>query len=169
MPYRNKTYVCFDGDSDIHYYRLMCAWKQNDGFDFNFHNAHDLNFARDTSQEASIKKQLRERLASTKVLVVLIGQQTRYLHRFVRWEMEQALSLRLPIIGVNLDGLRQQNPLTCPPVIAKELVIYVPFKPSIIFHAMSNWPLESQSLKLNGRTGPFHYEADVYRKLGITS
>ena len=28
MAYRNKTYVCFDGDKDMHYYRLMCAWKQ---------------------------------------------------------------------------------------------------------------------------------------------
>jgi hypothetical protein len=30
MAYRNKTYVAFDGDSDIRYYRLMKAWKQND-------------------------------------------------------------------------------------------------------------------------------------------
>ena len=28
MAYRNKVYVCFDGDSDIHYYRLMLAWHQ---------------------------------------------------------------------------------------------------------------------------------------------
>lgn len=30
MAYRNKAYVCFDGDADIHYYRLMQAWHQND-------------------------------------------------------------------------------------------------------------------------------------------
>jgi len=30
------------------YYRLMQAWKQNDGMDFNFYNAHDLNTARDS-------------------------------------------------------------------------------------------------------------------------
>lgn len=27
MTYRNKTYVAFDGDKDIRYYRLMQAWK----------------------------------------------------------------------------------------------------------------------------------------------
>ncbi|NBS70289.1 molecular chaperone Tir, partial [bacterium] len=42
MPYRNKTYVCFDGDNDIRYYRLMQAWRDNERFDFNFYNAHDL-------------------------------------------------------------------------------------------------------------------------------
>ena len=104
MAYRNKTYVCFDGDSDIHYYRLMQAWHQSDHTQFNLYNAHDLNRARDSSLETSIKRQLRERLHNTNVFVVLIGEKTRYLYKFVRWEMEQALSLDLPIIGVNLNG-----------------------------------------------------------------
>ena len=55
MPYRNKTFVSFDGDSDMSYYRLMQAWRQNDGIAFNFYDAHDLNTARDSSQEVSIK------------------------------------------------------------------------------------------------------------------
>ena len=42
MAYRNKVFVSFDGDADIHYYRLMCAWKQNDRTPFNFYDAHDL-------------------------------------------------------------------------------------------------------------------------------
>ena len=36
MSYQNKTFVSFDGDSDMVYYRLMQAWKQNDGINFNF-------------------------------------------------------------------------------------------------------------------------------------
>ena len=111
MTYRNKTYVCFDGDNDIHYYWLMKAWKQNDGFSFNFFDAHDLNTARDTSLSDTIKQKLRERLLNSKVLVVLIGDKTRYLYRFVRWEMEQALKLGLPIVAVNLNGLRKMDPL----------------------------------------------------------
>jgi hypothetical protein len=66
----------------------MTAWHANDKFGFEFHNAHDLNKARDSSQEESIKRQLRERLANSKVFVVLIGEKTRYLTKFVRWEME---------------------------------------------------------------------------------
>jgi len=105
MPYRNKTFVSFDGDTDMHYYRLMTAWKQNDGFDFNFYNAHDINSARDDSQETSIKAQLAERMRNTKIFILLIGENTRYLYKFVRWEIEQALWRELPIIAVNLKAL----------------------------------------------------------------
>ena len=136
MAYRNKTYVCVDGDSDIHYYRLMQAWHQNDRTPFSFYNAHELNTARDASQEASIKRQLRERLLNTKVFVVLIGENTRYLTKFVRWEMEQALGLNLPIIGVNLNGMRQQDPERCPPIIRSELAVYISFNPAIMQFAL---------------------------------
>ena len=77
MAYANKTYVCFDADTDILYYRLMTAWKENDKIEFNFHNAHEINNLRDGSSEATIKAKLRERLKNTKVLVVLIGENTK--------------------------------------------------------------------------------------------
>ena len=167
MAYRNKTYVCFDGDTDMRYYRLMCAWKQNDGIDFNFFNAHDLNTARDDSQEASIKRQLRERLNNTAVLVVLIGERTRYLFRFVRWEMEQAVQMGLPIIGVNLNGHRQQDGEHCPPVIRDELAIHVSFNSAILQYALENWPSDHLAKRKQGMTGPFYYAPRVYQQLGL--
>lgn len=167
MAYRNKTYVCFDGDTDMSYYRLMQAWHQNDRSSFSFYNAHDLNTARDTSQEESIKRQLRERLLNTSVFVVLIGANTRYLIKFVKWEMEQALSLRLPVVGVNLNGLRQQDPERCPPTIRNELALYVSFTPKIMQHALEYWPSTVAALRQQGKNGPYYYEQNVYQQLGI--
>lgn len=167
MAYRNKTYVCFDGDTDIHYYRLMQAWHQSDHSSFSFYNAHDLNYARDSSQEASIKARLRERFANSKVLVVLIGANTRYLHKFVRWEMEQGLSLRLPIIAVNLNGMRQQDTERCPPVIRDELAVHISFNSKILQHALEEWPQTAAHLRGISRTGPYYYSADTYRGLGL--
>ncbi len=167
MPYRNKTYVCFDGDTDIHYYYLMRAWRQNDGLSFNFFDAHDLNTARDTSLTESIKRQLRERLKNSKILVVLIGEKTRYLYRFVRWEMEQALDLDLPIVGVNLNRLRQQDPSRCPPVIRDKLVVHVSFNAAILQHALENWPTTHLTYQRQNRSGPHYYSLDVYNGLGL--
>ena len=167
MPYRNKTYVCFDGDNDMHYYRLMCAWKQNDGMDFNFYNAHDLNTARDSSQEDSVKQRLRERLNNSKVFVVLIGERTRYLTKFVRWEMEQALSLDLPIIAVNLNGTRQQDRDLCPPLIRDILAIHISFNAGIMQHALENWPASFGSYTESEKTGAYYYKPETYQKLGI--
>lgn len=169
MAYRNKTYVCFDGDRDIHYYRLMQAWHQSDHTPFNFYNAHDLNYARDSSLEASIKAQLRVRLANTKIFVVLIGEQTRYLFKFVRWEMEQAIAMQLPIVAVNLNGLRQQDVDRCPPVIRDELALHISFRAAVLQEALETWPSDDARLRREGRSGPYYFRNEVYARLGVVS
>ena len=166
MSYRNKTYIAFDGDNDIHYYRLMTAWKANDGFSLNFHDAHDLNTARDSSQEESIKRQLRERFANSRLLMILIGENTRYLTKFVKWELEVALKLALPIIGINLNGSRKIDE-RCPATIKNELVIYVPFRHNLIEYAMDNWPSEFSRLRNEGKSGDYYYNENVYTGLGL--
>ena len=166
MAYRNKTYIAFDGDNDMQYYRLMTAWKAHDGFSLNFHNAHDLNMARDSSQEDSIKRQLRERFSNSKLLVVLIGANTKYLTKFVKWELEVALRLGLPIIGVNLNRSRQMDD-RCPPTIRDQLVVYTSFNHNIIEHAMNHWPDEFRMLRNAGTSGNRYYTDDVYKRLGL--
>ena len=83
MAYRNKTYVAFDGDNDMHCYNLMKAWKQNDNTEFNFYDAHDINTARDTSTEETIKCRLRERMANSKVFYSLVSILNIYINLFV--------------------------------------------------------------------------------------
>ncbi len=166
MAYRNKTYICFDGDTDMKYYRLMTAWAENENFSFSFHNAHDLNTARDTSQEESIKRQLRERFANSKLFIVLIGEKTKFLTKFVKWEMEVALRLDLPIIGVNLNGSRRRDEL-CPPTIRDELAVYVPFGAKIVEHAMTGWPSSHKAIRLEKKSGWHYYNEDTYRSLGL--
>ena len=167
MAYKNKVYISFDGDNDIHYYRLMKAWKQNDNSNFNFYDAHDLNTARDSSQEESIKRQLRVRFQHTKTFVILIGKSTRYLYKFVRWEMEQALALDLPIIGVNLNGLRYQDSERCPPIIRDKLAIHISYNPAILQYALENWPMTHSTLKLQKKSGPYYYKQSHYKTLSL--
>lgn len=167
MAYRNKTFVSFDGDNDMHYYRLMRAWKQSDRTPFNFHDAHDLYYARDTSLEESIKNQLRKRLQNSHTFVLLIGEKTRYLYKFVRWEIEQAIRKGLPVIGVNLNGLRHQDQSRCPPLLRSELVIYVSFNAAILQHALESWPSTHYRYRNEGKTGPYYYKESVYRTLGL--
>ena len=167
MAYRNKTYVCFDGDNDIRYYNLMKAWKQSDGTFFDFYDAHDLNTALDTSTEETIKRKLRERLKNTKVLVVLIGEKTKNLYKFVRWEMEQSLKMDIPIIGVNLNGLRELDKERCPPIIRNELAIHISFNAAIMQYALENWPDSHISHRKKEETGGYHYRETVYEELDL--
>ena len=68
MAYRTRIYVAFDGDTDIHYYYLMKAWTKNENFDFEINDAHDINYAQDSSQEVSIKAKLRVALDHTETV-----------------------------------------------------------------------------------------------------
>ncbi|MEO1667654.1 MAG: TIR domain-containing protein [Chloroflexota bacterium] len=167
MSYRNKIYVAFDADEDIRYYRLMQAWKSHSGDKFNFHDAHDINNLMPTSSELTIKTKLRERLKNTKLFILLVGSKTRNLHKFVRWEIEQAIGLDIPITVVNLNGMREIDPEFCPPIIRNELAIHVSFHKSIIAYAMGNWPQRYHQSKINGEVGPYYYPESVYTNLGL--
>ena len=166
MAYRNKTYIAFDGDNDMHYYRLMTAWAANERFEMNFVNAHDLNKARDTSEEESIKRQLRERFANSKLFVLLIGANTRLLTKFVKWEIETAIRLDLPIVAVNLNGNREKDAL-CPSALAGQLAVFVPFNDKIVGYAMDNWPASHANYRKHGKLSDYRYVDSVYANLGI--
>lgn len=167
MAYRNKTYVCFDGDNDIRYYNLMKAWKQNDNTEFNFFDAHDLNTARDSSQERTIKLKLKERLNNTKLFVILLGEHTKNLTKFVRWEIEQAIDMNLPIIVVNLSKIRKQDSLRFPKILENYLTISISFECKIMQYALENWERQSKIHLQQGHTGSYYYKEQVYKDLGL--
>ncbi|MBF2674184.1 TIR domain-containing protein [Listeria marthii] len=164
MAYRNKTYIAFDGDNDMIYYTLMNAWKQKDNSTFNFHDAHDLNTARDSSQEESIKRQLRFRMENSKVFILLIGTNTKYLYKFVKWEIETAIKLNLPIICVNLNKHKRKDNL-CPASLENQLAIFIPYEKKIMEYALENWSIYHYKFYKESKIGDYYYEDLVYNRL----
>src|SRR5438874_2728189 len=142
MSYRNKTYIAFDGTKDMRYYTTMLMWKANENIDFDFYNAHDLNSARDSSQEESIKRQLRERMQNAKQFILLVGESTRYLTKFVQWELEYARKLDLPMIVSNLNDVREYDSSRCPSwvVDTESSTVHISFGKDIIKYALDNFP-----------------------------
>jgi hypothetical protein len=109
MSYKNKTYVAFASE-DIHLYRLMEAWRENDKIDFSFFDAHDLFQSRDTSQRETIKRNLRERMKNAKQ-VVLIGSLDAKRkggdgYSFLAHEIELIMEMNLPVVVANKGGSR---------------------------------------------------------------
>lgn len=167
MAYRNKTYVAFDGDNDINYYNLMKAWKQNDSTSFNFHDAHEINYAFDSSTVETIKRKLRERMTNSKVFVLLVGKSTKYLYRFVRWEIELAIASNLPIIVVNINNKKYCDDTLCPSIARDTLAIHIPFSSKIMQYTLENWPQNHIQYKRENKNVPYHYKDNVYRDLGV--
>lgn len=84
-----RTFVGFSS-TDIHYWRLMQAWKANKNIDFNFANCQ-LQVEVNSENEAYIKRKCRERINMAGKYVLLIGQDTKSKHKYVRWEAEVAI------------------------------------------------------------------------------
>ena len=167
LAYRNKTYVAFDADNDIRYYYLMTAWKQNDNTSFSFHDAHGIRPSREWSSEETIKRNLRERLKNSKMFVCLIGEHTRYMYKFVRWEIETAMALGIPRIGCNLNGTRIVDTERCPPILRESLSLHVSFNGKIIQYALEDWAHDHWQKLRQGKTGGFYYRPAVYERLGL--
>lgn len=166
MAYTNKTYVAFDADNDIRYYRLMQAWRKTDGSSFEFYDAHDLNNLMPYSSEETIKAKLRDRLSNTRVFVLLVGSNTKYLYKFVRWEIEQAIRKEIPIVVVNLNDKRGKDSL-CPSILSDELAVHISFNKAIVAKAIRDWPGDHEKYRRQGKTGPYHYGQSVYTNLGL--
>lgn len=167
MAYRNKTYVCFDADNDFDYYQQMKEWKADDNIDFNFYDAHDLNNIRDDSQEDTIKRKLRERFSDTKLLIVLVGESTKYLYKYVKWEIEVALDLEIPIITVNIIDSNTHIYKNYPPILRDKLVINVQFHPKIIQYSIDNWITEHNRLLKQGEINNRVWKEHIYQRLGL--
>lgn len=165
MAKRTRTYVAFDADTDIRYYRLMQAWHANDGIDFDFNNAHDLTTIRSASGEEAIKASLRERMRNSKNLVILIGENTKNLRKYVPWEIEIAKKANLPIIAANLNGSKKFDSDRCPATLRGELSIHIPFEVGIMQYALDHWPVTHAEYRAQQKNVPFSYNQSVYDKL----
>lgn len=164
MSYRNKTYVAFDADNDIMYYRIMTAWKENDKIDFDFHNAHDLNNLMQISSEETIKRRLRERLNNTKSFILLVGEHTKYLNKFVRWEIQTAIDKDIPIICANLNRKKEMDSSLCPPILQLHIALHVMFGIKPIKRALDLWTTEFiTEERSNGKGGPYRLKESVYQ------
>lgn len=144
----------------------MKGWKSLENIEFDFKDAHDLKTIRDWSQPDTVRRTLRERFGTACQVVVLIGEETKSHHRFVRWEMEVSLDLDLPIIAVNLNGTRGIDYELCPPIIRNKYVVHVPFKMRIIKYALDSFPTEYHN-RGNAGNGPRDYPDSVYESLGL--
>lgn len=89
---------------------------------------------------------------------ILIGQDTRYKYKYVRWEAEVAKEKGCTIIGINLDGSRKMVAETCPPVIRDIGAIFVPFSPQIVGYAIKNFSMKTEKNWI--------YDNSIYKKLG---
>ena len=169
MSYRDPTYVIFDGDTDQWAYRFMRGWRANSRLDFDFRDAHDIGPMTARAQdERYVKDQLTKRMAASAAVLVLVGERTKWLYKFVRWELELALDLDLAIIAVSLANKRMPNLQLIPPIICDRCFLNVTFQMRIIQFALDHFPPAFRRFSSATRAeGGRFYNDEIYRSVGL--
>lgn len=150
-----RAFVGFSS-SDIHYFRLMQAWKSNSKFDFNFTDCQLLKPI-NSQNEVYIKSLLRERINMAGTFISLIGEDTKDKGNFVDWEIEIAKEKKCRLIGVNLNGSRRMDN-KCPYPLRNSGAIFIPFSPKIVAYVLENYQ--------RNISADWYYPDELYKKLG---
>jgi len=131
-----RTFVGFSS-TDISYYHMMCAWKENENIDFNFAD-FQLEEAIDSGNEYYIRQVCRDRIRLTDTYMLLIGTDTWTKTTFVKWEVEVAIEKGCRLIGANINDARFKDFL-CPDFFANKGALFVPFSSRIVAKALEAW------------------------------
>lgn len=161
MAYRNGTYVAFDGlsehnpaNSDFKHYAILKAWNANGNIDFKFINSHEKTAAvRDTSKRTTLEARIRERLANSKNMLVLLSDDTRKTGSMLSYEIEKAVdTYHLPLIVayVNYMIVSQPRALSdCWPDALKSRIdngnakaIHIPFIKEAVLYGINQFNCE---------------------------
>ena len=86
----------------------MKAWKANNKTTFDFINCQ-LGSEINSENEFYIKRLCKERINMSSTFIQLIGEDTKFKYKYVRWEIEQAIKREVPCIVVNLNGKRSAD------------------------------------------------------------
>ena len=149
MAYRTKTYIAGDWDNDSDAIEKLYEWKQGKKWSLDFHDAHEMKQARDTSLPCSIKASLKARMDISKVFVLIVGNHTNTITKgscqfcnsynsyiswcargrtvdkrsFVKYECEKAIEAGISIIVLYKSTIAEKN--NCP-IAVRNLGTHIP-------------------------------------------
>ncbi|UGY26646.1 TIR domain-containing protein [Bradyrhizobium septentrionale] len=100
---------------------------------------------------------------------VVVGESTKYLHKFVRWEIELALELGLPMVISNLNNKAEMDPDRCPAILRDVCAIHVPFKKDAIKYVLENFPRALHTFSAEERAKGWRYynRPEWYKSMGL--
>ena len=181
MANRTGTYIAFDGlgqtdpsKSDFKYYTSIQGWCAGKHIDFKFVDSHDKTYAvRDTSKQATLEARIRERLAVSKNVVVILSDETRESGSALSYEIEKAVdTYDLPLIcaytGYNSIFQPRELSNRWPNALTQRIndnsvtAIHIPFKKNPLLDAIDQFSVNSCSI-----SGPLNfYSRDAHIEFG---
>ena len=183
MAYRTGTYIAFDGlgqtdptKSDFRYYATIQGWSAGKNMNFKYVDSHAKTAAvRDTSLRTTLEARIRERLAASKNVVVILSQDTRKSGSMLVYEIERAVDYyELPLICAYTGyesvmdpaalAARWPNALTQRINDGSASAIHIPFKMYPMLDAINQFSVNNKM-----PSGPLdYYTREAHIQLGCS-
>ena len=163
MPYRNGTYIAFDGqgtadptESDLKYLGILRSWNKSKNYILNYHDSHLKTYkVLDSSSRKTLEARLMERMRNSKNVLIILSKDTNYDRGMLNFEIEKAVDVyKLPLIIAYTDCdylLNASNYSNRWPKALKERIangtakaIHIAFKEKAIMAAISQFSVHSQ-------------------------
>ena len=163
MAYRTGTYFAFDGQgqtnpakSDFKYYATVKAWSSGKHIDFNYVDSHEKTSAvRDSSKMETLKTRIRERLAASKNIVVILSADTRDTGSMLSYEIEKAVdTYKIPLLitytGYNSIMAPAELYEMWPDALRSRInsgaakAIHLPFKKAVLLDAIEQFSVNKK-------------------------
>lgn len=162
-----NIYVAFDGKNDLEYYEKLKEFTQEDGSKFNFTDGFEFYSQVDKVDDDQLKQNVLNKVKEASIVVVLMGTTTKTMRKYIRWQVEGAINLGLPIIVVNENNIRSIDFDRCPMLVKKSLSLHISFNEKVLRCAVEAWPALHYGYVNKEKKGLFRFPAEVYTQLGI--
>jgi len=140
MTHLVKSYISFDSDNDMEYFKMIKSWNKTEESEFEYVDSLDIK-ALGLTDKKTVKDLLKERFKGCEVFTLIVGQNTKN-SKFSRLEIETAVfSLHIPQLIVNLNGSTHFDKNLCSTAVLKFIAVYVPFDKDKFTHTLENLPI----------------------------
>lgn len=181
MPYRNGTYIAFDGqgtadptESDLKYLGLLHSWNKNKNYVLHYYDSHlKTNKVLDSSSRKTLESRLMERMRNSKNMLIILSEDTNYDRGMLNFEIEKAVDVyEIPLIiaYTGCDSLLKARKYSdrWPKALEERITngtakaIHIAFKEKAIMAAISQFTVHSQGDdELNTSLGVYSEETYI--------
>ena len=155
MP-KNKLYVIFDA-RDSSYYHSIKAWLQDE----------DIAFCNDSiPSDSSIGKAIPEKISKANCCLFIVSENSKLLGDNILTELNEVCIKQIPIIALNVNGMRHCDTTICPIELQDKFILHIPLNQKVIIKALEVWPTYYSANKAIKR-GSVYFTDNVYQKLGL--
>lgn len=162
-----KIYISYDHDKDVVYYDMLSAWFSDSDVTFVSHSLPS-DIKNTPKSLTNAVNGINEKMRGTSAFVILISENTKDISNNMLFEINLALGNDIPIIAVNVNGLRYIDENNCPSILKDKHVLHIAMNSRVLRLAIEIWPDYYKSHPEEALKGPRFFADKAYEEQNTT-